>query len=76
MATQDHECAVGRGETIADVLAHDDGKYWFQKPHLLRLNILLMAPLISSAIFGYDVRVLFTQATALLCQSFALKYIN
>lgn len=58
MAPKDDEQRAGdRGETIADVLAHDmDGKYWFQKPHLLRLNLLLAVPLLSSAILGYDVR--------------------
>lgn len=55
MASKVDEHAVDRRETIADVLAHDDGKYWFQKPHLLRLNFLLTVPLLSSAISGYDV---------------------
>lgn len=56
MANKDQERAGDRGETIADVIAHEDGKYWFQKPHLFRLNLILAVPLISSAILGYDVR--------------------
>ena len=41
------------GTTIAGVLPQTN-KYWFQQPHLLRLNLLLIIPLLSSSVSGYD----------------------
>jgi hypothetical protein len=40
-------------QTLAEVLPHNP-KYWFQTPHLLRLNLLLLIPLISSSVAGYE----------------------
>ena len=41
------------GATLTDVLP-STGEYWFQQPHLRRLNLLLLVPLLSSSVFGYD----------------------
>lgn len=41
------------GPALAQVLPQTD-KYWFQQPHLLRLNLLLLIPLLSSSVSGYD----------------------
>ena len=41
------------GEALAQVLPQTN-KYWFQQSHLLRLNLLLLIPLLSSAVSGYD----------------------
>ncbi|KAL0934333.1 sugar transporter [Colletotrichum truncatum] len=41
------------GAALAEVLPKTD-KYWFQQPHLLRLNLLLLVPLLSSSVAGYD----------------------
>ncbi len=41
------------GESLAQVLPQT-GKYWFQQSHLLRLNLLLLVPLLSSSVSGYD----------------------
>lgn len=41
------------GAALAEVLPKTD-KYWFQQPHLLRLNALLLIPLLSSSVAGYD----------------------
>lgn len=41
------------GATLAEVLPQTD-KYWFQIPHLLQLNLILLVPLLSSAVAGYD----------------------
>ncbi|CAM1509589.1 Fc.00g033280.m01.CDS01 [Cosmosporella sp. VM-42] len=41
------------GAAIAEVLPQTN-KYWFQQPHLLRLNLLLLIPLLSSSVSGYD----------------------
>lgn len=41
------------GTALAEVLPKTD-KYWFQQPHLLRLNLLLLIPLLSSSVSGYD----------------------
>ncbi|KAJ4374716.1 hypothetical protein N0V83_001791 [Neocucurbitaria cava] len=41
------------GAAIAEVLPQTN-KYWFQIPHLLRLNLILLIPLLSSAVAGYD----------------------
>ncbi|KAK5116031.1 hypothetical protein LTR62_000487 [Meristemomyces frigidus] len=41
------------GAALAEVLPTSD-KYWFQQSHLLRLNILLVIPLLSSSVAGYD----------------------
>jgi hypothetical protein len=41
------------GSALAEVLPQTT-KYWFQIPHLLRLNLILLVPLLSSAVAGYD----------------------
>ena len=41
------------GKALAEVLPQTN-KYWFQESHLLRLNLLLLVPLLSSAVAGYD----------------------
>lgn len=41
------------GHAIAEVLPQTN-KYWFQIPHLRRLNMILLIPLLSSAVAGYD----------------------
>lgn len=41
------------GPNIARVLP-DYGKIWLKVPHLLRLNLILLVPLLSSATAGYD----------------------
>lgn len=41
------------GETLAQVLPQTN-KWWFQHPHLLRLNLVLLVPLLSSSVYGYD----------------------
>ena len=41
------------GQALAQVLPQTN-KYWFQQSHLLRLNLLLLIPLLSSAVSGYD----------------------
>jgi hypothetical protein len=41
------------GPALAEVLPSSE-KYWFQQPHLLRLNLLLLVPLLSSSVSGYD----------------------
>ncbi|KAI1271845.1 hexose transporter [Xylaria sp. FL0933] len=41
------------GEALAQVLPKTD-RYWFQQPHLLKLNLLLLVPLLSSSVAGYD----------------------
>lgn len=43
------------GEQLAQVLPHYD-KQWFRVPHLLQLNLILIVPLLSSAVAGYDGR--------------------
>lgn len=51
------------GTALAEVLPQTN-KYWFQQPHLLRLNLLLLIPLLSSSVSGYD-GALFIQALAM-----------
>ncbi|PWY94517.1 general substrate transporter [Aspergillus sclerotioniger CBS 115572] len=41
------------GGSIAEALPVTD-KYWSQQRHLLRLNLVLLIPLLSSSTFGYD----------------------
>lgn len=41
------------GKALAEVLPETD-KWWFQIPHLLQLNLILLVPLISSSVAGYD----------------------
>lgn len=41
------------GAALAEVLPDSD-KWWFQQPHLLRLNLILAIPLMSSSVSGYD----------------------
>lgn len=41
------------GHALAEVLPQST-KHWFQTPHLLRLNLLLLVPLLSSPVAGYD----------------------
>ena len=41
------------GEALGKVLPVYD-KPWFRVPHLLQLNLILVVPLLSSAVAGYD----------------------
>ncbi|KAJ0119627.1 Lactose permease [Diaporthe amygdali] len=41
------------GAALNEVLPQTD-KYWFQQPHLLKLNLVLLVPMLSSSVFGYD----------------------
>lgn len=41
------------GEALASVLPQYN-RPWFQVPHLLQLNLILLVPLLSSAVAGYD----------------------
>lgn len=41
------------GEALANVLPSYN-KPWFRVPHLLKLNLILLVPLLSSAVAGYD----------------------
>jgi hypothetical protein len=41
------------GAALAEVLPVTD-KWWFQQSHLLRLNLILLVPLLSSSVAGYD----------------------
>lgn len=41
------------GEALASVLPQYD-RPWFRVPHLLQLNLILLVPLLSSAVAGYD----------------------
>ncbi|CAK7215472.1 hypothetical protein SBRCBS47491_002493 [Sporothrix bragantina] len=41
------------GGPLADLIPKTD-KYWFQTPHLLKLNLILIVPMLSSSVFGYD----------------------
>lgn len=41
------------GEALASVLPQYN-KIWFRVPHLLQLNLILIIPLLSSAVAGYD----------------------
>jgi hypothetical protein len=41
------------GAALAEVLPVTN-KYWFQIPHLLKLNLILLVPLLSSSVAGYD----------------------
>lgn len=43
------------GEALASVLPQYD-RPWFRVPHLLQLNLILLVPLLSSAVAGYDGR--------------------
>lgn len=43
------------GEALASVLPQYD-RPWFCVPHLLQLNLILLVPLLSSAVAGYDGR--------------------
>jgi hypothetical protein len=41
------------GKALAEVLPKSD-KWWFQTRHLLELNLVLIVPLLSSSVSGYD----------------------
>lgn len=41
------------GAALAEVLPVTD-KWWFQRSDLLRLNLILLVPLLSSSVAGYD----------------------
>lgn len=51
---KDHEIV---GEALAAVLPQY-GRVWFKVPHLLQLNLILLVPLLSSAVAGYDGKLL------------------
>jgi hypothetical protein len=42
-----------KGQTLADVIPQTD-KIWPKVPHLLKLNLLLLIPLLSSSVCGFD----------------------
>jgi hypothetical protein len=54
------------GEALASVLPQYD-RPWFRVPHLLELNLILLIPLLSSAVAGYDGRHL--HAALSLCKT-------
>jgi hypothetical protein len=41
------------GHALAEVLPRDS-KPWYRVPHLLKLNLLLLIPLMSSSVAGFD----------------------
>jgi hypothetical protein len=41
------------GEALASVLPQHD-RPWFRIPSLLKLNLILLVPVLSSAVAGYD----------------------
>ena len=41
------------GDAIARVLPQYN-KPWYKVPHLLKLNLILLVPLLSSSVAGYD----------------------
>jgi hypothetical protein len=41
------------GAALAEVLPQT-GRIWWQESHLLRLNLFLLVPLLSSSVSGYD----------------------
>ena len=41
------------GDAIASVLPSYN-KPWYKVPHLLKLNLILLVPLLSSSVAGYD----------------------
>ncbi|KAJ5733530.1 hypothetical protein N7493_002316 [Penicillium malachiteum] len=41
------------GDALASVLPQHD-RFWFRVPNLLKLNLILLIPLLSSAVAGYD----------------------
>lgn len=41
------------GKNLASVIP-ETNKWWWQQSHLLRLNTLLLIPLLSSSVAGYD----------------------
>lgn len=43
------------GSPILQVLP-DDSRPWYRTPHLIKLNLLLLVPLVSSGAIGYDGR--------------------
>jgi len=51
IATMKNEQIVGAA--LAEVLPVTD-KWWFRRPELLRLNLILLVPLLSSSVAGYD----------------------
>ncbi|KAK7403738.1 hypothetical protein QQX98_010477 [Neonectria punicea] len=53
MSSQIQKDARIVGTALAEVLPQTH-KYWFQQPHLVRLNLLLLIPLLSSSVSGYD----------------------
>lgn len=46
------------GEALSSVLPKYE-RFWFQIHHLLELNLILLVPLLSSAVAGYDGKVFF-----------------
>lgn len=41
------------GSALAEALPNTK-KHWFQQPHLLKLNLILFIPMLSSTVVGYD----------------------
>lgn len=48
-----HLEGISQPQKLADVLPVSD-KPWYKTPHLVRLNICLLIPLISSYVTGFD----------------------
>ncbi|KAG8672723.1 hypothetical protein FPOAC2_06126 [Fusarium poae] len=51
--TNNKGAAAAVGTDLAAVLP-DDQRPWWRVPHLLKLNLLLLVPLVSSGDIGYD----------------------
>jgi hypothetical protein len=51
------------GQALASVLPKHQ-KSWFRIPHLLHLNFILLVPLLSPAVGGYDGNFAFTPDNA------------
>ncbi|KAI1060978.1 hypothetical protein LB507_010156 [Fusarium sp. FIESC RH6] len=53
LPTESKGAAAAVGHDLAAVLP-DDPRPWWRVPHLLKLNLLLLVPLVSSGAIGYD----------------------
>lgn len=57
------------GTALAEALPKSS-KPWYRVPHLLRLNLLLLIPLMSSAVAGYDGNAPRSTLYSTLCSTF------
>lgn len=60
------------GAALAEVLPQSD-KWWFQQPHLVRLNLLLLIPLMSSSVSGFDGKTALDPQSCLFPQTYTSK---